>query len=793
MSKHLLIVESPAKAKTLHKYLGKDYEVLASYGHVRDLVPKNGAVDPEQDFAMHYEEIERNAKHVNAIVKALKHSDELLLATDPDREGEAISWHLYELLKEKKALGDKPVRRVVFYEITKRAIQNAVEEPREIAMDLVNAQQARRALDYLVGFNLSPLLWRKVQPGLSAGRVQSPALRMIVEREREIEAFVREEYWKIVAQASQKGQPFSAGLSVYDGKRVEQFSFTEEEATEAAIAALKQAADGQLQVHSVEAKDRRRNPAAPFITSTLQQEAARKLRFTAQRTMRTAQRLYEQGFITYMRTDSVTLAQEAIAAIRALVQTQYGKEYLPKSPRSYTTKSKNAQEAHEAIRPTDVSVEAANLPADLGADERKLYDLIRKRALASQMASAIMEQVGIDLYAGSERYQFRATGSTIKFPGFMSVYLEDQDDPTEEEGGLLPTMAEGEQVDLADILGTQHFTAPPPRYSEASLIRALEEYGIGRPSTYASIISTLLNREYVELDSRRFIPTTIGKVVNDFLSNHFDRYLDYDFTARLEDELDAVSRGEQAWKPLLGEFWQGFSQVVEEKKDISREEVMQARELGSDPKTGKPISVRFGRYGPFVQLGSKDDEEKPQFASIPEDWDFEKITLEEALELFKLPRALGKTPEDEEMVTNIGRYGPYIRYGRKYVSLPKDENPLTISRERALELVAEKKVADQQKYIKEIKNGDEILQVLNGRFGPYVTNGSINASIPKTVEPTEVDLEQALALLEKAKERKAKRGSKKSAAKSATTTAKKKPAAKKKTPSRSKKTHKDKQ
>lgn len=793
MSKHLLIVESPAKAKTLHKYLGKDYEVLASYGHVRDLVPKNGAVDPEQDFAMHYEEIERNAKHVNAIVKALKHSDELLLATDPDREGEAISWHLYELLKEKKALGDKPVRRVVFYEITKRAIQNAVEEPREIAMDLVNAQQARRALDYLVGFNLSPLLWRKVQPGLSAGRVQSPALRMIVEREREIEAFVREEYWKIVAQASQKGQPFSAGLSVYDGKRVEQFSFTEEEATEAAIAALKQAADGQLQVHSVEAKDRRRNPAAPFITSTLQQEAARKLRFTAQRTMRTAQRLYEQGFITYMRTDSVTLAQEAIAAIRALVQTQYGKEYLPKSPRSYTTKSKNAQEAHEAIRPTDVSVEAANLPADLGADERKLYDLIRKRALASQMASAIMEQVGIDLYAGSERYQFRATGSTIKFPGFMSVYLEDQDDPTEEEGGLLPTMAEGEQVDLADILGTQHFTAPPPRYSEASLIRALEEYGIGRPSTYASIISTLLNREYVELDSRRFIPTTIGKVVNDFLSNHFDRYLDYDFTARLEDELDAVSRGEQAWKPLLGEFWQGFSQVVEEKKDISREEVMQARELGSDPKTGKPISVRFGRYGPFVQLGSKDDEEKPQFASIPEDWDFEKITLEEALELFKLPRALGKTPEDEEMVTNIGRYGPYIRYGRKYVSLPKDENPLTISRERALELVAEKKVADQQKYIKEIKNGDEILQVLNGRFGPYVTNGSINASIPKTVEPTELDLEQALALLEKAKERKAKRGGKKSAAKSATATAKKKPAAKKKSPSRSKKTHKDKQ
>lgn len=770
MTKHLLIVESPAKAKTLHKYLGADYEVLASYGHVRDLVPKNGAVDPEKDFAMNYEVIDRNAKHVSNIVKALKGADSLLLATDPDREGEAISWHLHELLKEKGALDDKNVQRVVFHEITKAAILHAVENPRGIAMDLVNAQQARRALDYLVGFNLSPLLWRKVQPGLSAGRVQSPALRMIVEREREIEAFKTEEYWKIAAANLFGKQAFQAGLSVFAGKKVEQFSFTDEAAAQAAIAALKQAANGVLQVIEVQAKDRRRNPAAPFITSTLQQEAARKLRFSAQRTMRVAQKLYEEGCITYMRTDSVNLAKEAVAAIRELIQSQYGQAFLPKTAPTYSTKSKNAQEAHEAIRPTDIRIEAGQLPADMGGDERKLYDLIRKRTLASQMSPAIMEQVSIDMQAGSAEHQFRATGSTIKFSGFMSVYLEDQDDVSEEEGGILPALKAGDEVQVQDILGTQHFTAPPPRYSEASLIKALEEKGIGRPSTYASIISTLMNREYVEMDNRRFIPTTIGKVVNDFLTNHFERYVDYDFTANLEDELDAVSRGEMQWKPLLAEFWQHFHGQIEEKKDISREEVMQARELGIDPKSGKPISVRFGRFGPFVQRGSKDDENKPDFASIPPEWNFEQITLEQALELFKLPRVLGHSEEDGEIVTNLGRFGPYVRFGKKYVSLPKEENPFTISFERALELIAEKKALDAQKYIKEIKNGDEILQVLNGRFGPYVTNGTINASIPKTFNPEEVDLAQALELLEKAKERKAKRGaSGKTASKSKTT------------------------
>lgn len=776
MSKHLLIVESPAKAKTLYKYLGKDYEVLASYGHVRDLIPKNGAVEPEHDFKMNYEIIERNAKHVADIVKALKGADDLLLATDPDREGEAISWHLYELLKDKGVLKNKPTSRVVFHEITKSAIQNAVAHPRTIAMDLVNAQQARRALDYLVGFNLSPLLWRKVQPGLSAGRVQSPALRMIVEREREIEAFKPQEYWKIMANLTQEKQAFQANLSTYNGKKIQQFTVTNEKDAKAIIADIKQAADGQLLVEKVETKDRKRKPSAPFTTSTMQQEAARKLRFTAQRTMRAAQRLYEAGFITYMRTDSVHLAAEAVTALRSLIESQYGADFLPKSAQHYATQSKNAQEAHEAIRPTNSAVEAAHLSAEMGADERKLYDLIRKRTVACQMAPAIMEQVSADLKVASQKTLFRATGSTIKFAGFMSVYLEDKDDADEEVSGLLPKMTQGEAVPLDDVIGSQHFTQPPPRYSEASLIKTLEEYGIGRPSTYASIISTLLNREYVELDQRRFIPTTIGKVVNDFLTQHFERYVDYDFTAKLEDELDAVSRGEEQWKPLLSDFWADFSKQIEAKKDIPREQVMQARELGTDPKTGKPVSVRFGRFGPFVQIGSKDDEEKPQFASIPQDKNFETITLEEGLELFKLPRVLGETEEDGQIVTNNGRFGPYVKYGTKYVSLPKDENPLTISLERALELVADKKEQDKKKYIKEIKNGDDILQVLNGRFGPYVTNGSINASIPKKIEPQTLTLELALDLLEKAKERKAKRGTKKAPAK--------KPAAKRKTTKR---------
>ena len=779
MSTNLLIVESPAKAKTLHKYLGKDYEVMASYGHVRDLIPKNGAVDTADDFAMHYEIIERNARHVNEITKAAKAAENIYLATDPDREGEAISWHLREILRERGALDNKNLYRVAFHEITKNAIQQAVAHPRNLEMDLVNAQQARRALDYLVGFNLSPLLWRKVRPGLSAGRVQSPALRMIVEREREIEAFNSEEYWDIAAAISHGGQEFPGKLTVYAGEKTKKFSFTNAADTHAAIDALKAAAQGILTVAEVAKKDSKRNPAPPFTTSTMQQAAANKLHFGAQRTMRVAQRLYEEGHITYMRTDSVNLAQEAISAIRDWVGQQYGANYLPDSPRHYKTKSKNAQEAHEAIRPTDCGRDAASL--GLSGDEQKLYELIRKRAVASQMASAILENVSADLYAGDDKNQFRASGSTIKFPGYMSVYQEERDDNKEEDDDnrLLPPMQAGDRLQLLDILGNQHFTQPPPRYSEAALIKELENNGIGRPSTYASIISTLQEREYVEQENRRFIPTTIGKVVNDFLTKHFERYVDYDFTARLEDDLDAVSRGERAWKPLLGDFWDAFSNQIEEKKDIPREEVMQARELGTDPKSGKPVTVRFGRFGPFVQIGSKDDEEKPRFASIPADRNMDEITLDEALELFKLPRHLGSSEEDGDISASIGRYGPYIRYGKRYVSLPKEEDPLTVTLERALELIAAKKEADSQKYIKEIKNGDETLQILNGRFGPYVTNGSINASIPKTIEPASLELEAALELLEKAKARKAKRGTttgktaKKTGGKTTKTTAKK--------------------
>lgn len=760
MSKHLLIVESPAKAKTLHKYLGKDFTVLASYGHVRDLVPKSGAVDPDNDFAMKYEVVERNAKHVREIAEAMKQSDDLYLATDPDREGEAISWHLYELLKKRKAIGKKPVYRVVFNEITQQAVRYAVEHPREISMDLVNAQQARRALDYLVGFNLSPLLWRKVQPGLSAGRVQSPALKMIVEREREIEAFEVQEYWKIQAAVKKKQHPFNARLNVFSAKKVEQFTFTSEKEVKEAIEKLEKAAGGVLSVAKVETKERKRHPAPPFITSTMQQEAARKLRFSAQKTMRTAQSLYEAGYITYMRTDSVHLANEAVAAIRQQILQQYGKEYVPASARHYKTKSKNAQEAHEAIRPSDCSVLPDSL-GNLNAEQRRLYELIWKRALASQMSSALIEQVSVDLEAGSAEHQFRATGSTIKFPGFMAVYLEDNDDDKKkEEEGILPEITEGEELQLDKIFGSQHFTEPPPRYSEASLIRALEEKDIGRPSTYASIISTLQQREYVSLENRYFKPSMIGKVVNDFLSNHFEHYVDYDFTAALEDELDAVARGEMSWLPLLHSFWRDFAERVEKKQDIPREEVMGAQYLGDDPKTGKPVNVRFGRFGPFVQIGTKDDDEKPLFASIPPDRKVEEVTLEEALEWFKLPRKLGQTEEGEEVSTNIGRYGPYVRYGRKYVSLPAGDDPFTVTLERALQLIAQKKEEDAKKFIKIVYNNEQELKVLNGRFGPYVTDGKINASIPKAINPEEISLEECLALLAKSAERKAKRAAK---------------------------------
>lgn len=609
MSKNLVIVESPAKAKTLKKYLGKDYEVLASYGHVRDLLPKEGAVDPDHDFAMKYQVIEKNSKHTEDIAKALKKSSALFLATDPDREGEAISWHLYEILKEKKLLDDKPVHRVAFYEITKRAVNDAIEHPRDLSMDLINAQQARRALDYLVGFNLSPLLWKKIRRGLSAGRVQSPALRMIVEREIEIEKFKPREYWTIEAEAAKNKETFNARLTYYSGKKLSQFSIANEKSAKEAEKSLAAAAAGKLVVSKIDKKQRKRNPAPPFTTSTMQQEAVRKLGFGAQRTMRVAQQLYEGidtgegavGLITYMRTDSVNLANEAITEIRELITTRYGADKVPASPNVYKTKSKNAQEAHEAIRPTMANKDPESIKSHLSADQYKLYNLIWKRAIASQMTHATINTVGVDLGAG-EGNTFRATGSTIEDPGFMTVYQEGMDDSKEnEENRLLPALETGDQVKLSKIITEQHFTEPPPRYTEASLVKSLEEYGIGRPSTYASIIATLQQRGYVELEKKRFKPTDVGRIVNKFLTEHFGRYVDYDFTAKLEDELDAISRGEEDWIPLLKSFWKPFKHLVDDKeKSVQRKDVTQEAMDESCPKCGKPLSIRLGRRGRFI-------------------------------------------------------------------------------------------------------------------------------------------------------------------------------------------------
>ncbi len=607
MSKNLIIVESPAKAKTMSKYLGKEFSALASYGHVRDLLPKKGAVDTDNDFAMKYVLIEKNQKHVDAIIKAMKKADALYLATDPDREGEAISWHLHEILKEAGVLKDKPVHRVEFHEITKTAIQRAIQEPRELSINLINAQQARRALDYLVGFNLSPLLWKKVRRGLSAGRVQSPALRLIVERELEIERFQAREYWTIESDLSTKGQNFSAKLTHFKGEKLEQFTINEENTAAEVEAELLKQAQGRYLVTSVEKKQRKRNPSPPFTTSTLQQEASRKLGFTAQRTMRTAQQLYEGvdiggetvGLISYMRTDSVNLAKEAIEEIRALIAKRYGDDNLPETPHVYKTKSKNAQEAHEAIRPTSAERIPDQLKERLTPEQYKLYELIWKRTVACQMVHALLDTVAVDLEAGSGNVS-RANGSTLVKPGFMAVYQEGTDEKKEgeEDEAILPVMLKGEHVDLRVIRKEQHFTEPPPRFTEASLVKTLEAFGIGRPSTYASIISTLESREYVTLDKRRFQPTDVGRVVNKFLSEHFFKYVDYDFTARMEDDLDAVSRGEKEWRPLLQEFWGEFKVQVDEKETADRPGLEILEELC--PKCQKPLSKRLGRNGYFI-------------------------------------------------------------------------------------------------------------------------------------------------------------------------------------------------
>jgi DNA topoisomerase I len=780
MAKNLLIVESPAKAKTINKYLGKDFQVLASYGHVRDLKPKEGAVDPEHNFAMKYEVIERNEKHVDAIAKAAKVADDIYLATDLDREGEAISWHISEILKERGLDKGKQMHRVVFSEITPKAIKAAVAAPRALSHDLVDAQQARRALDYLVGFNLSPVLWRKVQRGLSAGRVQSPALRMIVEREE--------------AQLKHAEGDFSARLTKLNGKKFEQFDLTNETDAMAARAALKEAARGHLTVSDVGSKERKRRPAPPFTTSTLQQEAARKLGFGTSRTMKVAQGLYEGvslgsegnvGLITYMRTDSTALSDEAVGELRQLIARDYGNKALPDGPQVYRTKSKNAQEAHEAIRPTSALRTPREVAQFLNDEQRKLYELIWKRTVACQMIHATMNTVSVDFdvkHVKGGDAAFRATGTTVVDPGFLAVYEEGRDQKTAEdddEGRRLPRLAKGEQVPLQDIVADQHFTEPPPRYSEASLVKALEEYGIGRPSTYASIIQVLQNREYVLLDNRRFRPTDVGRAVSKFLTQHFTQYVDYDFTAKLEDELDAVSRGEEAWVPLMRRFWTPFKQQVEEKTEsVDRSEATGARELGADPKSGKPVSVRLGRYGPYAQIGDKDVDEKLQFASLRPGQSMHTITLEEAIELFKLPRKLGQAENGEEVSVGVGRFGPFVKQGSTYASLKAEDDPYTIELPRALQIVQEKLELIANRIIKDFGNG---VQILNGRFGPYITDGEKNARIPKDQDPKELSEAQCVELLAAAPVKKG-RFAKKTAAKKAAPAAKK--AAAKKAPAK---------
>ncbi|PIT15276.1 type I DNA topoisomerase [Snodgrassella alvi] len=659
MAKNLLIVESPSKAKTLKKYLGSDFEILASYGHVRDLVPKSGAVDPENDFAMKYQLVSRNAKHLDAIVAAAKEADALYLATDPDREGEAISWHLQEILKSKRGLKNLHPKRVVFHEVTKKAVLEAVAHPRELSQTLVDAQQTRRALDYLVGFNLSPLLWKKIRRGLSAGRVQSPALRMICEREQEIREFTAQEYWTVHLDSHKARTKFTAKLTHWQGQKLEQFDIPDEAQQQEIVNAL----DGQqAHVSKVEKKKRSRNPAAPFTTSTMQQEAVRKLSMTTDRTMRTAQQLYEGvdvgqgavGLITYMRTDSVSLSDDAVVEIRHYIDNKIGSEYLPSAPKIYKTKSKNAQEAHEAIRPTSVYRTPEEVKPFLTADQFRLYQMIWQRAVACQMAPARFDTTSVDIVVG--KGIFRVTGQVQTFAGFLSVYEEGVDDSEDEENAKkLPELHEGDNLPVDRIFGEQHFTQPPPRYSEASLVKALEEYGIGRPSTYASIISTLKEREYVTLEQKRFLPTDTGEVVNKFLTEHFGQYVDYNFTARLENQLDDIAGGKREWKPVMQQFWKGFDKEIKAKEDIPRAELTAENLDEICPKcSAHQLQIKFGKRGRFIACSGYPECDYTR--NVNE-------TAEEAAKAAEEPTVVeGRNcPKCEgQLVYKRGRYGKFI-------------------------------------------------------------------------------------------------------------------------------------
>ena len=843
----VVIVESPSKAKTINKYLGSGYKVLASYGHIRDLPSKDGSVDPGNDFDMVWELDAASKKRVSEIAEAVKGADRLILATDPDREGEAISWHLLEVLAQKKALRKGlQIDRVAFNAITKSAVAEAIAHPRQVDQDLVDAYLARRALDYLVGFTLSPVLWRKLPGSRSAGRVQSVALRLICERELEIEKFVAEEYWTVAAQAVSEGSaPFEARLVTLNGEKQKKFSI----ATEAAAAAARRAVEAaSFAIDAVEAKPAKRNPPPPFTTSTLQQEAARKLGFNAQRTMRLAQQLYEgidiggetTGLITYMRTDGVDMAGEAIADARRTIETEFGGKYRPDAPRAYKTKAKNAQEAHEAIRPTSF----ARLPGKfrgLDNDQHRLYELIWKRAMASQMASADLEQTTIDLLSADKKTGLRATGTVILFDGFLKLYEEGRDEPEGEDGaGVLPKVRAGAKADVSDVKSDQHFTQAPPRYSEASLVKRLEELGIGRPSTYASILTTLRDRGYVVMDKNRFIPDSKGRIVTAFLENFFKRYVEYDFTADLEGSLDGISNGEVDWKEFLRAFWKDFSATVEGVGELRITNVLDAltdalapnifpaRADGKDPrgcpvcengrlslKTGKfgafigctnypdcnyrrqlgagegeadqgdkvlgvdpdselQVCLRAGRFGPYLQLGEqeKGSAEKPRRAGLPKNWKPEDLTLEKALMLLSLPRKVGPHPEDGQMIeAGLGRFGPYVRHDKTWANLPAIEDVFEVGLNRAVALIAEKRAnpragrGAEPKPLKELgahPSTGEPVAVMDGRYGPYVKSGKINANIPKGKAPEDVTLDEAVALLA---EREGKTPSKKTARK----------------------------
>lgn len=854
MASNLVIVESPAKAKTINKYLGKDYSVIASFGHVRDLPAKNGSVDPENGFAMQWEIGERSGKPLGEILSRAKNADTIFLATDPDREGEAISWHVTEYLKEKK-LGSKDIKRVTFNEITKSAIVEAFKNPRTVDKHLVDAYLARRALDYLVGFTLSPVLWRKLPGSRSAGRVQSVALRLICEREAEIEIFKPEEYWSIEALlTTHEGKSFTARLSMLDGKRIDKMTIGTQADADAAVAKIK---GGNYTVGAIEKKQVKRHPYPPFITSTLQQEASRKLRFGATKTMRTAQRLYEGvdmggetvGLITYMRTDGITLGGEAIAGIRKLIGNKFGENFLPDSPRAYKSKVKNAQEAHEAIRPTDIFRTPDSVAPYLNEEELKLYDLIWKRTVACQMESAVLDQVSVDIQNAGGNVTLHATGSIITFEGFLKLYREDMEDEEKDaadEERRLPPLKEKDALKLDSVDPHQHFTQPPPRYSEASLVKKLEELGIGRPSTYASIIQVLQDRDYVKLDQRRFVPESRGRIVTAFLVNYFKKYVEYDFTAKLEEQLDEISAGDIAYKEVLSDFWRNFSDAIGKTSDLTITDVIfaldhdlekylypgdadrscpkcktgtlslklgkfgafvgcssypdcrftrpvlsagsdgegapgggETKELGVDPKTGLPVTLRFGPYGPYVQLGpgatpappreevaadgkkkktkkKKATVEKPKRGPIPKNMDVADVDLQKALALLTLPREVGLHPETGEMIkAGIGRFGPFLVHQGKFKSIPADDpdGVLTIGLNRAVDLLAQPNKGRGDGgfgTLRELGNhpsDGKPVTVSKGRFGPYIKHGSTNATLPKSIEVEKVTLDEAIALL----------------------------------------------